>query len=97
MILRFTDAYCDLSQTTPSSDRHMLPLGEHSSMRKLSLGMLCIGMALAIATSAYARGTYHHSEPYVVHPDKHKTHSWAPVKVYSAAHGHYHLTYHPEQ
>jgi hypothetical protein len=42
-------------------------------------------------------GTYHHPEPYVVHPDKHKTHSWAPVIVYSSEHGHYHLTYHPHQ
>jgi hypothetical protein len=65
---------------------------------KLSLSVLCSAIALAIATSAYAKGgTYHHAEPYVVHPDKHKTHSWAPVMVYSAAHGHYHLTYHPEQ
>jgi hypothetical protein len=55
-------------------------------------------MALAIASSADARGgTYHHSEPYFVHADKHKTHSWKPVIVYSAAHGHYHLTYHPDE
>jgi hypothetical protein len=40
---------------------------------------------------------YHHSEPYFVHADKHKTHSWKPVIVYSAAHGHYHLTYHPDE
>jgi hypothetical protein len=66
-------------------------------MGKLSLSVFCAAAALAIATSADARGTYHHSEPYVVHPDKHKSHSWAPVKVYSATHGHYHLTYHPEQ
>jgi hypothetical protein len=66
-------------------------------MSKLPLSVLCAAAALAVATSAYARGTYHHSEPYVVHSDEHKTHGWAPVKVYSAAHGHYHLTYHPEQ
>ena len=60
--------------------------------------VLCAATVLAIATSAYARGgTYHHPEPYVVHPDKHKSHSWAPVKVCSAAHGHYHLTYHPQE
>ena len=64
-------------------------------MGKLLLSMLCFGSALAIATSAYARGTYHHSEPYVEHPDRHKTHSWAPVIVYSPEHGHYHKTYHP--
>ena len=97
MILRFTDAYCDLSQTTPSSDRHMLPLGEHSSMRKLSLGMLCIGMALAIATSAHARGgSYHHPDPVFMRTDKHKTHGRAPGIRYSLEHRHYHLTYHPK-
>jgi hypothetical protein len=67
-------------------------------MGKLSLSVLCAVAALAIATNAHARGgTYHHPEPYAVHPDKHKTHSWTPVVVYSAAHSHYHLTYHPEQ
>ena len=66
-------------------------------MGKLSVLLLCLGAALAIATSADARGTYHHSEPYVVHPDKHKSHNWAPVKVYSPAHHHYHLTYHPQE
>jgi hypothetical protein len=66
-------------------------------MGKLSLSVFCAAAALAIPSSAHARGTYHHAEPYVVHLDKHKSHSWAPVKVYSAAHGHYHLTYHPEE
>lgn len=67
-------------------------------MGKLSLSLLCAAAGFAIATSAYARGgTYHHPEPYVVHPDKHKTHSWAPVIAYSPEHGHYHLTYHPRQ
>lgn len=64
-------------------------------MGKLSLWILCFCAALAIATSAHARGTYHHAEPYFVHPDPHKTHSWTPVVVYSQEHGHYHLTYHP--
>ena len=63
---------------------------------KPSLSLLCIGAALAVATGAYAKGgTYHHPEPYVVHPDKHKTHSWAPVIVYSPEHHHDHQTYHP--
>jgi hypothetical protein len=67
-------------------------------MGKLLLSGLYAAVALAIATSAHARGgTYHHSEPYAVHPDRHKTHSWAPVVVYSPEHGHYHLTYHPQQ
>ena len=64
-------------------------------MGKLSLSTLCIAALLAAATDASARGTYHHSEPYAVHPDAHKTHSWAPVIVYSPEHHHYHLTYHP--
>jgi hypothetical protein len=64
-------------------------------MGKLSLSILCFGATLAIATSAFARGTYHHSEPYVEHPDPHKTHSWPPVIVYSPEHGHFHKTYHP--
>ena len=64
-------------------------------MGKLSFWILCFGAMLAIATSACARGTYHHSEPYVEHPDPHKTHSWAPVIVYSPEHHHYHKTYHP--
>ena len=39
-------------------------------MGKLSLSLLCTAAGFAIATSAYARGgTYHHPEPYVVHPD----------------------------
>jgi hypothetical protein len=68
------------------------------AIRKVSITLLCAAGALAIATSANAKGgTYHHQEPYVEHPDKHKTHSWAPVIVYSPAHGHYHKTYHPEQ
>ena len=67
-------------------------------MRKLSLVVGCIGMALVMADNAHARGnTASHSGPYVVHRDKHKTHSWAPVRVYSAAHHHYHLTYHPNE
>jgi hypothetical protein len=45
---------------------------------------------------ALARGTYHHPQSYVVHPDPHRTHGWDPVMVYSPAHGHYHLTYHPD-
>ncbi len=65
-------------------------------MGKLSFWILCFGAMLAIATSACARGTYHHSEPYVEHPDPHKTHSWAPVVVYSPEHHHYHKTYHPQ-
>jgi hypothetical protein len=66
-------------------------------MRKLSLGLLCVGMALTISGSANARGgTYHHSEPYVVHPDPHKTHRQPPVVQYSPEHHHYHLTYHPK-
>jgi hypothetical protein len=71
----------------------VVPIG--TAVGKLSLSILCIGAALAVAPSAHARGTYHHSEPYVVHPDRHKTHSWAPVIVYSPEHHHYHLTYHP--
>jgi hypothetical protein len=67
-------------------------------MGKVSLSALCAVAALAIAASAYAKGgTYHHAEPYVEHPDRHKTHSWAPVIVYSAAHHHYHKTYHPNE
>ncbi len=64
-------------------------------MGKLSLSILWFAAALAVSTSAYAGGTYHRSEPYVEHPDRHKTHSWAPVIVYSPEHGHYHKTYHP--
>jgi len=41
-------------------------------MSKLSLSVLCATTVLAIATSANARGTYHHPEPYVEHSDKHK-------------------------
>jgi hypothetical protein len=74
----------------------MLALGEHSPMRKLSLGVLCIGMALAIATSAHARGgSYHQAEPVFISTDEHKTHRRAPVVRYSPEHRHYHLTYHP--
>jgi hypothetical protein len=65
-------------------------------MGRLSLSMLCFAAALVVATSGHAKGgTYHHSDPYFVHPDPHKTHSYAPVVVYSAQHHHYHLTYHP--
>jgi hypothetical protein len=64
-------------------------------MGKLSLSILCLGATLAVATGAYAHGAYHHREAYVEHPDRHKTHSWAPVIVYSPEHGHYHKTYHP--
>jgi hypothetical protein len=67
-------------------------------MGKVSLSALCAAAALAIAASAYAKGgTYHHAEPYVEHPDRHKTHSWAPVIVYSSVHHHYHKTYHPNE
>jgi len=64
---------------------------------KVSLSILCFGAALAIATSAYAKGgAYHHSEPHPVYPDRHKTDSWAPVVVYPPQHRHYHRpTYHP--
>jgi len=63
-------------------------------LRQLQLIFTLIVLAVESVTPAAARGTYHHSEPYVVHPDKHKTHSWAPVIVYSPEHHHYHLTYH---
>jgi hypothetical protein len=67
------------------------------AMGRLNLSVLCFGAAFAIATSVYAKGgTYHHPEPYVEHPDIHKTHSWAPVIEYSPEHGHYHKTYHPQ-
>ena len=67
-------------------------------MRKLSLGMLGIGMALVIATSAHARGgSYHHADPVFIPADKHKTHQRAPVVRYAPEHRHYHLTYHPDQ
>jgi hypothetical protein len=59
-------------------------------MSKPLLWVLCAAAALA---SAHARGTYHHSEPYVEHPDKHKGDSWAPVIVYSPEHHHYHKTH----
>jgi hypothetical protein len=67
-------------------------------MGKLSLSiLLCFGAAFAIATSVCAKGgTDHHPEPYVEHPDRHKTHSWAPVIVYSPEHHHYHKTFHPQ-
>ena len=52
-------------------------------------------LMVVAGNTAMARGTYHHPESYVEHPDMHKTHSWAPVIVYSAEHGHYHKTYHP--
>lgn len=61
-------------------------------MGKLSPSILCFGAVLVIATSAFARGTYHHSEPYVEHPGRHKTQCWASVIVYSAEHHHYHKT-----
>lgn len=66
-------------------------------MRKLSIWVLCIGAALAMSGSAYARGgTYNRAEPVFTPPDKHKTHRHPPVAVYSPAHAHYHLTYHPK-
>jgi hypothetical protein len=65
-------------------------------MGKLSSWFLCIGIATAIATTAFARGgTYNRAEPVFIPPDKHKTHHRAPVVVYSPEHQHYHLTYHP--
>ena len=66
-------------------------------MGKMSLSILCLVIALAVPTSAYSRGgtPYRHAEPYFVHPDRHKTHNWAPVIVYSSEHHHYHETYHP--
>jgi hypothetical protein len=64
---------------------------------RLFLAIVCF--MVIVGHTAMARGTYHRSEPYVDHTstDKHKTHSWAPVIVYSPAHGHYHKTYHPDQ
>ena len=38
------------------------------------------------ATSAYAKGGIHMSEPHPVHPDRHKTPGWAPVIVYPPGH-----------
>jgi hypothetical protein len=67
-------------------------------MFKLSLVVACISMALMVAESAHARGnTSPRSDPYVQHPDKHKTHSGKPVRIWSSAHGHYHVTYHPNE
>jgi len=66
-------------------------------MREPWLWVLCVGMALALSTSAYARGgTYHHAGPVFIPVDKHKTHHRAPVVQYSPEHLHYHLTYHPK-
>jgi hypothetical protein len=66
------------------------------AMNKLAAVLVGIGTALIVAQSAHARGnTVRRSEPYVVHPDPHKIHGWAPIRVYSPLHHHYHLTYHP--
>jgi hypothetical protein len=40
---------------TSSPNRRMFALGEHSPMRNLSLGVLCIGMALVISSGTYAQ------------------------------------------
>jgi hypothetical protein len=64
-------------------------------MRKILSWLLCISIAVASATSASARGSYHRAEPVFIPPDKHKTHHRAPVVEYSPEHVHYHLTYHP--
>ena len=67
-------------------------------MRKLSLFMLCVGVLLVVASNAHARGgTYNRAEPVFIPTDGHKTHRHPPVVVYSPAHRHYHLTYHPQQ
>ena len=63
-------------------------------MRKQLLGLLCIGMALAISTSAYAGGTYHHSDPVFVHSsDKKKINHRGLTVRYSLEHRHYHVAY----
>ena len=63
-------------------------------MCKRLLGLLCIGMALAISTSAYAGGTYHHSDPVFVHSsDKKKINHRGLVVRYSLEHRHYHVAY----
>jgi hypothetical protein len=65
-------------------------------MRKVLSWLLCISIAVASATSTYARGgTYNRAEPVFIPPDKHKTHRRAPVVVFSPEHVHYHLIYHP--
>ena len=63
----------------------------------MRLFLAVAGLMLVAGQTAMARGTYHHPETYVEHPDRHKTHSWAPIIVYSPTHGHYHKTYHPDQ
>ena len=56
--------------------------------------LLCIGMAFALSTSAYAGGTYHHSDPVFMHlADKKKIDHRGLVVRYSPEHRHYHLTY----
>jgi hypothetical protein len=63
-------------------------------MGRLSLSILCFGAALAVVTSAYAKGgAYTHSEPHPVYPDRHKTDGWAPVIVYPPTHRHYRPSY----
>ena len=63
-------------------------------MCKQLLGLLCIGMALAISTSAYAGGTYHHSDPVYVHSsDKKKINHRGLVVLYSLEHRNYHVAY----
>jgi hypothetical protein len=61
-------------------------------MRKQLLWSLCIGMALAISTSAYAGGTYHHSDPVFVHSSDKKKINHRVVR-YSPEHRHYHVAY----
>ena len=62
-------------------------------MCKLSLSILCIGAALVLSSSAFARGgTYHHAE-FV--PLKSATTTATRVRMiqYSPGHHHYHLTF----
>ena len=62
-------------------------------MCKLSLRMLCIGVALFMSSGVYAKGgSYHHADP--VFPksvESPKPKGW--VLRYSRKHHHYHVTH----
>ena len=66
-------------------------------MRKLSLGTLCMGVALVIGTSDHARGGYgSHSDPVFAPVNKQKTNHRAPVVRSSPKQRHYPLTNRPQ-
>jgi hypothetical protein len=64
------------------------------AMSRLLIAVICIGVALVIASGAYARGgTYHHAEFVALTASKEHSSHHSLIRIKSPPHRHSHITH----